>query len=212
MPAVADAASLALTAYLAVLCAELAGDKTLFTLAALAARYAPRPVLAGAGLAFLCKMAAAVLLGELLTRLPPALTAAVSAVTFLALAIWLWREPAAEAAPGSPSPGGAHAMLAALGAVLATEWGDAGQLTAALLVARGGDPGVVWLGATLALATKAALAVTLGARLRRYLPRRRVRLAAVCVAAALGVLALLDDGEGDRAAELHNRPQAPSLE
>jgi putative Ca2+/H+ antiporter (TMEM165/GDT1 family) len=59
------------TAYGTVLVAELSGDKLLYTLGALATRFRILPVLTGAALAFVLKMLAAVLLGQILAELPP---------------------------------------------------------------------------------------------------------------------------------------------
>src|SRR5215471_6881893 len=95
--------ALLLTTYGAVLVAELLGDKTLYTLGSLAARFRLGPILGGAVAAFALKMLVAVLLGRALAACPDALVAAISATTFLAMAVVLWRRrpgmPPADAAP-----------------------------------------------------------------------------------------------------------------
>ena len=84
-------------AYGAVLLAELLGDKTLYTVGALAARNRLLPVLTGAGLAVSLKMLAAVLLGQLIADLPPVALSLVSAVTFVTMALAILVQGAEEA-------------------------------------------------------------------------------------------------------------------
>jgi len=181
--------ALLLTTYGAVLVAELIGDKTLYTLGSLATRFRLGPILAGAAAAFVGKMLLAVVLGRALGALPAAVVATLSAVTFFAMAVILWRkkprEPPAEVAVASWS----RATLISFAAIFFPEWGDAGQLSAAMLVAQYGAPLVIWTGATLAMFTKACLAVTLGIGLRRWVPRDVVRVVSVLVCLAMGLLA-----------------------
>lgn len=60
---------IALTTFGAVLVAEIAGDKLLYTTGVLAVRYRSAAVATGMALAFMCKMAVAVALGAAITRL-----------------------------------------------------------------------------------------------------------------------------------------------
>jgi putative Ca2+/H+ antiporter (TMEM165/GDT1 family) len=80
----------------------------------------------------------------------------------------------------------------AFSAVFFTEWADVGQITTATLVARYHAPAPVFLGATLALATKGAAAITLGPGLRRWVPSRQVRRGGIAICLVLGVLSLVD--------------------
>lgn len=178
--------------YAAVLTAELVGDKTLYTLGPLSARYGFSPVLAGATVACMGKMAAAVLLGELLGALPGWLIAAVTGATFFWMALLLYRrkprlEPDA-AAPGTPWWRGA---LAGFGSSFFSEWADVGQITAALMAARLKMPFLVWSGATLAVMTKSLLSATVGLGLRRFVPEGALRVLSVCVYLLMGTLAVL---------------------
>ena len=180
--------SLLLTAYGIVFIAELLGDKTLYSLCALATRFRPLPVFLGTLAAFMVKMAVAVLLGQALAHLNPAVIAAVSSLTFFAMAAsFYWRDP--EKAPEETQATWPRTMLIACAAVLFTEWADAGQIAAATLTARYGQPFAVWLGATLAIATKGALAITLGTGISRKIPRRYLRYAAISVCLLMGTLA-----------------------
>jgi Ca2+/H+ antiporter, TMEM165/GDT1 family len=181
--------ALVLTAYGTVLAAELIGDKTLYTLSSLAARFRIGPILAGAAAAFVGKMLLAVVLGRALGTLPPAFVAALSAVTFFAMAVILWRKQPREPPADLPAPTWSRATLISFAAIFFPEWGDAGQLAAAMLVAQYGAPVVIWIGATLALVTKACLAVTLGIGLRRWVPRDVVRVVSVVICVIMGLLA-----------------------
>jgi putative Ca2+/H+ antiporter (TMEM165/GDT1 family) len=67
--------------------------------------------------------------------------------------------------------------LIAFAAIAFTEWADPGQLTAALLAAHFRAPFLVWIGATGALVTKAAVALAFGLTARRYLQAAWLRFA-----------------------------------
>src|SRR4249920_2203115 len=79
--------------YGAVFLAEIVGDKLLYTTGVLATRYRPAPIVIGATLAFMAKMAVAVAVGEAISRLPPMLVATLTTISFLGLAYTLWRKP-----------------------------------------------------------------------------------------------------------------------
>ncbi|MDT5262077.1 MAG: Ca2+/H+ antiporter, family, partial [Acidobacteriota bacterium] len=73
-----------------------------------------------------------------------------------------------------------------------TEWGDPGQISAAALTAQTHLPHAVWLGGTLALTTKGALALTLGLKLRDRINEKVLRRVAAASCCILGLLALRD--------------------
>jgi putative Ca2+/H+ antiporter (TMEM165/GDT1 family) len=181
--------SLLLLAYGIVFVTELVGDKTLYTISALATRSRPVPLFCGISVAFMAKMLAAVMLGHALAALPPAVITGMSAATFFAVAFTLWRKHS-EGGGAEPAPVRAwgQTFLVAFAAIFFSEWGDVGQITAATLAARTHAAGVIWLGATLALMTKGLLALTVGMSLRRWMPRRLLRLGACGVCLALGLV------------------------
>ncbi|HEV7703132.1 MAG TPA: TMEM165/GDT1 family protein [Gemmatimonadaceae bacterium] len=182
------------TVYVTVLTAELVGDKMVLTAAALTARAGPFPVLAGLIPAQLGKMTAAVLAGGFLSRLPAAAIALLSAVTFIATAIALWRsdnEGRISPVIATRQSSSVRTALVAFSSVFFSEWGDAGQIVVAALVARYGMPLLVCGAATAALASKGVLAVTLGATLRQQLPRRTVRVGAAAMCAVLAVVSAI---------------------
>jgi putative Ca2+/H+ antiporter (TMEM165/GDT1 family) len=171
---------------------EMLGDKAVFTIGALATRFRVLPVFCGIVLAFTGKMLAAVLLGHAIGGLPATVVAVTSAATFLITAIVIWfkrqedssvEQPAAKLWP--------RAVLTAFAAIFFSEWADAGQLTAAMLAARSHAPFTIWLGGTLALTTKGALALVFGVGLRRYLPGNALRYGAIACCLVMSILSAL---------------------
>ena len=178
---------IAAVAYLTVLAAEVLGDKSIYTIGSLCTRFRAAHVFAGVSVAFGAKMAVAVLAGEAIAKLPAALVAGVSAATFVATAIVLWRRrpqaPAAAVAVAWP-----RAAAASFGAIFLTEWGDVGQATAAAVTARFGHPLAVWLSVTAAMMTKAAVAVLVGTALRRRFSDDSLRRFSAALCLLLAVL------------------------
>src|ERR1700722_14590947 len=80
-----------LATYGAVFVAEIVGDKLLYTTGVLAARYRTVPIMLGMALAFMLKMGVAVIVGEQIGKLPPLLVASITMLSFIGVAIALWR-------------------------------------------------------------------------------------------------------------------------
>src|SRR5262249_56596800 len=81
--------------YAAVFIAEIVGDKLLYTTGVLATRYRWGSVVIGMGLAFACKMAAAVAIGAAVATLLESyrwLVALLTAASFVGLAITMFRK------------------------------------------------------------------------------------------------------------------------
>lgn len=186
---------LILATFATVFLTEMLGDKALFTISALVTRFRPVPVFCGVVIAFMGKMLAAVLFGHAISRLPATLVAATSAVTFLITALVIWFKKLEDSPKeGIPATPWSKAVLTAFAAIFFSEWADAGQLTAALLTAQSQAPFTIWLGGTLALATKGALAVIFGIGLRRHLPRNVLRYGAFASCLVMSVLSALRIG------------------
>jgi putative Ca2+/H+ antiporter (TMEM165/GDT1 family) len=181
--------ALFLAVYITVFAAELMGDKLLYTISTLAIRYRPVPMLSGVCLAFMGKMAAAVVLGGLVARLPAKLVAVISAVTFFTMALAL-----SFKAPESPADSRPlrwpRVFLISFAVIFFSEWGDMGQVTAAALAARYQSPLLVWVAATLAMITKAVLSMTVGRGLVRRLPQKVLRYCGAALLFTFGVLSL----------------------
>jgi Ca2+/H+ antiporter, TMEM165/GDT1 family len=173
-----------IAAYWTVLAGELLGDKAVYTVTSLAARFSPAAVYTGISAAFMGKMLVAVLVADLLRSLPASWTAVISGTAFAATAVFLWREHPSEGELAAPERRWrTNAVLISFAAIFFSEWADIGQITAAALAARYRAPLLIWSAATAALMTKGALALLLGLRLRRWLPFRALR--AVAAAATL---------------------------
>lgn len=188
------ALSIMAAAYVAVLAAELLGDRSLCAIGAMAARFRALPLLGGITAAFMGKALAAVLLGSAVARLSGPTIALISAASFLGSAVLLWLRDDGGGAGRQPAVvagGWGAATPVAFSSVFFTEWADVGQITTATLAARYHAPAAVWLGATLALVTKGALAITLGVGLRRVVPTHYLRRAAIAICLVMGVVSLV---------------------
>jgi len=182
--------------YGAVFVAEIVGDKLLYTTGVLAARYRTVPIMLGMALAFMLKMGVAVVVGEQIGKLPPLLVASITMLSFIGVAIALWRKDV-ERSEGRRSTAVGKAMMMSFAAIFFSEWGDVGQITAAAMaVAHPGTPLVVWLGAVSAMVTKGALAATLGAGIRQWIVDRVspkiIRYVGVAALLVLGILSVIE--------------------
>lgn len=181
--------------YGAVFVAEIVGDKLLYTTGVLATRYRTVPIMIGMLVAFMAKMAVAVAIGNAISKLPPLLVAALTSISFIGVAITLWRKPV-ERASFEKDNRAHRAAMVSFAAIFFSEWGDVGQITAATMAARFGAPLLVWFGAVAAMATKGALAASIGAGVRQWItsriPPKVVRYVGVSALLILGVLSVLE--------------------
>lgn len=177
----------------AVFIAEIVGDKLLYTTGVLAARYRTAPIMIGMMAAFMAKMGVAVLVGEAISRLPRLLVAAITAASFIGVAIALWRKDDQYRHERDQHKVHKAAMIS-FAAIFFSEWGDVGQITAAAMSAKYQPALVVWLGAVTAMITKGSLAAFLGAGIRRWIHDRVspkvVRYAGVSLLLLLGILSV----------------------
>lgn len=184
-----------LTTYVAVFLAEIVGDKLMYTTGILATRYRPIPIMLGMTAAFTAKMSIAVALGTAISRLPRPLVAGVTALSFVALAVTLWRKPMKSDA-SAREDAGAKGAFVAFATIFFSEWGDVGQITAATMAARFGSPLIVGLGAVAAMVTKGILAAYVGAGVRRWIGNRvtptLIRTGSVSLLLVLGAMAVLE--------------------
>ena len=178
-----------------VFVAEIVGDKLLYTTGVLASRYRTLPIMLGMAVAFMAKMGVAVLVGEAISKLPRALVATITAISFLGVAFALWRKSDRPRSSDKKHRASKAAMVS-FAAIFFSEWGDVGQITAATLAAKYRLALIVWLGAVAAMVTKGALAAFLGAGIRRWISDRVapkvVRYVAVGLLLVLGSLSVLE--------------------
>jgi len=183
--------SVLVVAYTTVLLAELVGDKSVYTIAALGLRFRPLPVFGGLSLAFTGKMLAAVLFGKAILRVPGHWTSVFSALAFFACAFFVWfKEPKKTSLEGAREPGWLRAAAISFSSLFFTEWCDTGQIAAAALAAHTLALAAVWFGGTLALLTKGVLAMTIGVKLSAVIPERLIRTMASSSYCVLGILSL----------------------
>lgn len=184
-----------LATYGAVFVAEIVGDKLLYTTGVLATRYRTVPIVVGMLIAFMAKMAVAVAVGNAISKLPPLLVAALTSISFIGVAITLWRKPV-ERTSTEKDQRSSRAAMVSFAAIFFSEWGDVGQITAATMAARFGAPMLVWTGAVAAMATKGLLAASIGAGVRQWIaariPPKVVRYAGVSALLILGLLSVLE--------------------
>lgn len=179
----------------AVFLAEIVGDKLLYTTGVLAARYRTVPIMIGMAAAFMAKMGVAVLVGEAISRLPKLLVAGITALSFVGVAITLWRKDDQYREQRDKHKVHKAAMIS-FAAIFFSEWGDVGQVTAAAMTARYHIAWIVWLGAVSAMITKGSLAAFLGAGIRRWIHDRVspavVRYVGVSLLLVLGCLSVIE--------------------
>ena len=181
-----------LATYSTVLVSELIGDRSILTIASLTLRFRPAATLCGVGGAFMGKMAVAVQFGHLLTRIPTRWTSGLSAATLLATAVWVWTSKQEEQSQIHLPVRWRNGVAVAFAAIFFSEWGDPGQIAAAVLAASRDAPCFVWVGGTLALCTKGVLAMTLGVGVRRHISDRLARTLSSTCCLALGLISLRD--------------------
>jgi putative Ca2+/H+ antiporter (TMEM165/GDT1 family) len=195
--------------YGGVFIAEIVGDKLLYTSGVLATRFSWGGVITGMALAFMAKMSVAVGVGAAIgTLLPKWLVALTTAVSFVGVAIAMWRKPDVRA-PKEKDTRILKGAAVAFGTIFLSEWGDKGMVAAGLFAATWVTPAdpnpaisrstaamLVWCAAVLAMVTKGALAVTLGHGIRQWIAQkvspRYVRYAGVVLIVVLGILCVLE--------------------
>jgi Ca2+/H+ antiporter, TMEM165/GDT1 family len=185
-----------LATYGAVFVAEIVGDKLLYTTGVLSSRYRTLPILFGVTLAFMLKMAVAVLIGKAISELPRLFVAALTTASFLGVALTVWLKPVARSTSRDEKTAASKVAMVSFAAVFFSEWGDVGQITAATMAARFGAPLAVWVGAVAAMVTKGALAASIGAGVRKWIADRVsppvVRYVGVGTLLLLGFLSVME--------------------
>jgi len=197
-----------LATYGGVFIAEIVGDKLLYTSGVLATRYAWSGVLTGMAAAFMAKMAVAVAVGAAIgDLLPKWLVASVTALSFIGVAIAMWRKPDVRT-PKEKDERMLKGAAVAFATIFLSEWGDKGMLSAGawaatwVTAARTNGTSttqaalIVWGAAVAAMVTKGGLAVTLGHGIRTWIATRvsprYVRYAAVAAIVVLGFLCVME--------------------
>lgn len=185
-------------AFATVFPAELP-DKTMVATIILVTRYRrPLWVWVGAVGAFTVHVVVAVAAGSALSLLPETVVKLVVASMFAVGAALLVRA-ARSAAPKADETDVevVHAtirstIIGSFALIVLAEWGDLTQLATASLAASSGEPFWTGLGAWVALASVAAIAVTFGRQLVARVPIHKVNYIGASVFAALAAWTIID--------------------
>lgn len=179
-----------LLSFWTVFVAEMVGDKSIYSIASLSLRFRTAVLFTGITAAFAGKMLVAVLLAKVLVRLH-FWTDFLSAVAFFVSAFFLWiEEPETIQTPKAGNGGWWPGLVVCFVALFLTEWGDPSQIAVAALSVKSHTWLEPWLGGTLAMAAKGALAMTVGIKLREWFPQKMLRTVATASFLLLGILAL----------------------
>jgi putative Ca2+/H+ antiporter (TMEM165/GDT1 family) len=179
--------ALSVAAFWLIFVAEL-GDKTLFMVLLLSARYPPVKVFLGAALAFLLHAAIAVGLGQILAFMPHAIVKYGSAALFLFFGVMLLVRAGESSSDEKVAEGQRTPVWTSFLFIFIAEWGDMTQILSAALVAdhsqalgRWGASLAVFAGAVLGLWLGTALAAFVGHTAGKWIPEKWVRrVAGVC--------------------------------
>lgn len=169
-------------------------DKTMFASLVLASRGRPAAVWLGAAAAFTLHVVIAVTIGVALFRvLPQRAVEAVVALLFAAGAAYAFWEARGhedeEALVEREAASHQRIIGTAFAVIFIAEWGDLTQILTANLAAHYHDGLSVAVGAILALWAVAAIAVTTGTGLLRFVPVRTLRIVTGVILSAFAVYA-----------------------
>ena len=179
-----------LLSFWTVFVAEMVGDKSIYSIASLSLRFRAAVLFAAITAAFAGKMLVAVLLAKVLVR-SHFWKDFLSAAAFFVSAFFLWiEEPETIQTPKAGNGGWWPGLVVCFGALFLTEWGDPSQVAVAALSVKSHTWLEPWLGGTLAMAAKGALAMTVGIKLRERFPQKMLRTVATASFLLLGILAL----------------------
>jgi len=183
--------SIALAVFPVIFLGELP-DKTMFASLVLASRGRPSSVWLGAASAFTLHVVIAVSIGVALFRiLPSRVVDAVVALMFAVGAAYSFWEARGhedeEALVEREAASHTRVVTTAFAVIFVAEWGDLTQILTANLAAHYHNGLSVAVGASLALWTVAAIAVTTGTGLLRFVNVRALRIATGIVLGALAI-------------------------
>jgi len=180
-----------------VFVAEL-GDRSQLITMTYALRYRWWVVLTGVSIAALMAHGVSVAVGHFLgTTLPGRPLAFVSAIAFLAFAVWAWREGTAAAEPVLIGREPRFALLAVVSSFTLAEMSDKTTL-ATVTLASDHDWVGVWIGTTLGMVLADALAIGVGILLHRRLPAQLLHVLASLLFLLCGLWMLFDGALGWR--------------
>jgi putative Ca2+/H+ antiporter (TMEM165/GDT1 family) len=177
-----------LSTYGVIFIAELP-DKTALAALVLATKHRPLPVFLGSAAALAVQSLVAVAAGQLLTLLPSRAVHIVAGIVFLVSAVAMWIRHEEESEKGideSRMLGFWRSVWTVFLVIFVAEWGDLTQLATAALAARYAAPVAVFVGATAALCSVAAIAAFVGNRASKWLSGPLIQKIAAGLFAVVG--------------------------
>lgn len=179
----------ATAAFLTIFVAEF-GDKSQLVCLAMACRYPPLQVLAGAMAAMAVLFGLAVGVGSIIAEAIPHLLVAVSSgLFFIAVGVYTYFYGQDQSAENFGKKG----FFQTLGIIFLAELGDKTQLAALFLAASFGYPLAVFAGAMLAMFVNHLLAVYLGTRFIARVNPRYVRIGSAFLFIAVGFIMIASE-------------------
>ena len=177
----------AVAAFITIFVAEF-GDKTQLVSMAMACRYPPLQVLAGAMTALAVVIGLAVVVGGFMaTAIPHSLVAVVSGLVFIAIGIFSYLRKDDSDKVCNDRDGFVQTMFM----VFIAEFGDKTQLAALFLTASLGYPLAVFGGAMVAMLLNHLLAVYLGSRFISRINPRFVKIGTAVLFIAIGLIMII---------------------
>ena len=185
--------AVAIAAFITIFIAEF-GDKTQLVSMAMACRYPPLQVLAGAMTALAVVLGLAVWVGGYLsTAISHSLVAVISGIVFIVIGIFTYirkddREKECDSREG---------FMQTMVMVFIAEFGDKTQLAALFLAAGLGYPLAVFVGAMVAMLFNHLLAVYFGSRFISRINPRYVKIGTVVLFISIGlIMIIMEAGSG----------------
>ncbi len=177
----------ATAAFLTVLVAEF-GDKSQLVCLAMACRYPPLQVLAGAMTAMAVVLGLAVGVGSLIAEtIPHSLVAVGSGLFFIAIGVYTFIFGKEDTIENTGKTG----YFQTLGVILLAELGDKTQLAAMFIAASFGYPLVVFAGAMLAMLVNQLLAVYVGSRFITRFNPLYIKIGSAALFVFIGLLMII---------------------
>ena len=172
-------------------------DKTALATLMLAARNHPLGVFVGVAAAYLVQSLVAITLGSALGYIPANWVHLGSGIVFIILALLMWfrkeeneAEVAAEYGISKRGKSLSKTATTSFVVIFLAEWGDLTQIGTATLVAKYGNPWVIFTAATLALWTASALLILVGHHTKHLIKPDLLRRIAAVIFAGVGLIIL----------------------
>jgi Ca2+/H+ antiporter, TMEM165/GDT1 family len=181
-------AELFFSTLLLIFIAELP-DKTALATVLMATRERPLAIFLGAALAFVVQTVVAVFFGQFLNLLPVKYVHWFSAVLFIVFAVMAWRRRDSGHEGGEAKAASTfwQSAFKAFMVIFIAEWGDLTQLATATLVAKFGQPLLIFTASVLALWAATAVAIFVGRAAKSFIDVKVLNRVAAILFFGIGI-------------------------